>query len=274
MERTSVTVEQYREFRERGHLIVRGLLAPAAVAELLAHAEELAADRDLLRVHMLHRRFAIDERYLLHPRIIDVVAGLAGPDVLALQTMLFVKRPGSPGQGYHQDSFHIITQPDTLIGAWIALDRADEENGCLWVTEGSQHEPVYPDADVSRGHGGDVALADIRPVAGADDPDESVNGLAPVAARYRGRERAAVLDPGDAVFFGGHVLHRSHANRSPARSRRAFVAHYCNARSLVPWDDEPLAPGEPGNARHLLARGASHLPCARPRFSRDHAGAA
>jgi phytanoyl-CoA hydroxylase len=45
---------------------------------------------------MLHRRLEIHERYLLHPRIVDVVAGLVGPDVLALQTMLFVKGPGSP----------------------------------------------------------------------------------------------------------------------------------------------------------------------------------
>ena len=99
---------------------------------------------------MLHRRLEIHERYLLHPRVLDVVEGLVGPDVLALQTMLFLKPPGADGQGYHQDSFHIITQPDTLIGAWIALDRADEENGCLWVTAGSQAEPIYPDADPSR----------------------------------------------------------------------------------------------------------------------------
>ena len=51
------------------------------------------------------------------------------------------------------------------------------------------------------------------------------------------------------------------------RSRRAFVAHYCDARSLVPWDDEPLAAEEIGNARHILARGDSHLPFARPRWA-------
>ena len=263
-----ITVSQYRSFREDGFLIVRGVLDALEVDELLAHVDELvAADPELLRVHMLHRRLEIHERYLLHPRIVDAVAGLVGPDVLALQTMLFVKGPGSPGQGYHQDSFHIITEPDTLIGAWVALDRADTENGCVWITSGSQNEPVYPDADESKGHGGDVHLADMVAIVGADDPDEARNGLTPVAARYAGRERPAVLDPGDVVLFGGHVLHRSHANRSGARSRRAFVAHYCNARSHVPWDDEPLAPGEMANERHILARGATHLPYAQPRWS-------
>jgi phytanoyl-CoA hydroxylase len=265
---TAITIEQYRSFRENGFLVVRGVLDAVAVDDLLDHVDEFrAADPDLLRVHMLHRRLEIHERYLLHPAIVDVVAGLIGPDVLALQTMLFVKGPGSPGQGYHQDSYHIITEPDTLIGAWVALDRADTENGCVWITCGSQNEPAYPDADESRGHGGDVHLADMFAIEGADDPDEARNGLTPVAARYAGREVPAVLDPGDVVLFGGHVLHRSHANRSPTRSRRAFVAHYCNARSLVPWDDEPLAPGELGNDRHILARGSTHLPYAQPRFA-------
>jgi phytanoyl-CoA hydroxylase len=257
-----ITVEQYVHYREHGFLIVRGLVAPREVQELLDHV----GDEEALRIHMLHREQEIHERYMLHPGIVDVVAGLIGPDVLALQTMLFVKRPGSPGQGYHQDSFHIITEPDTLIGAWVALERADEENGCVWITAGSQHEPVYPDADTTRGHGGDVRLADIPSISGADDPDEARNGLTPVAAKYAGRELAAVLDPGDAVFFSGHALHRSHANRSATRSRRAFVAHYCNARSYVPWDDEPLVAGGMANDRHILARGVTHLPFARPRF--------
>jgi phytanoyl-CoA hydroxylase len=283
----AVTVDEYVRFRSDGFLIVRGLVAPAEVQELRDHVDDLLAGRvevegapafgddnttaetrleHLLRIHMLHRRLEIHERFMLHPRVLDVVQALVGPDVLALQTMLFLKRPGSGGQGYHQDSFHIITQPDTLIGAWVALDRADEENGCLRVTDGSQNEPVYPDVDEHAGHGGDRLLAGIPSIAGSDDPDESRNDLAAVAARYPGREVAAVVDPGDVVFFGGHVLHRSHANASATRSRRAFVTHYCNARSYVPWDDEPLADGEMGNGRHVLARGSTHLPFAQARF--------
>ncbi len=283
----AVTVDEYVRFRAEGFLVVRGLVAASEVEELLRHVDDLMAGRvdvpdapafgddnktaesrldQLLRIHMLHRQLEIHERFLLHPRILDVVQALVGPDVLALQTMLFVKRPGSGGQGYHQDSFHIITQPDTLIGAWLALDRADEENGCVRITAGSQHEPVYPDVDELAGHGGDRSLADIPAIAGADDPDERRNELAAVAAKYEGREVAAVLEPGDVVFFGGRVLHRSHANRSPTRSRRSFVAHYCNARSSVPWDDEPLRGEEMANARHILAGGQSHLPYAQPRF--------
>jgi phytanoyl-CoA hydroxylase len=283
-----VTVDEYVRFRAEGHLIVRGLVARDEVQELGDHVDDLRAGRvevpgapafgtdnktaetrldHLLRIHMLHRRLEIHERFMLHPRVLDVVQALVGPDVLALQTMLFVKGPGSGGQGYHQDSFHIITQPDTLIGAWLALDRADEENGCLRITVGSQHEPVYPDVDERAGHGGDRLLGDIPAIAGADDPDERRNDLARVAARYAGREVVAVMEPGDVILFGGRILHRSHANSSATRSRRSFVAHYCNARSYVPWDDEPLDGDEMANGRHILACGETHLPYARPRFT-------
>jgi phytanoyl-CoA hydroxylase len=254
--RGMVTIADYVAFRADGHLIVRGVLKRPEVDELLAHTDAHHGHRQ--RIHMLHQEQPIHERFLLHPGLLDVVAALIGPDVLALQTMLFVKPPGSEGQGYHQDSFHIITEPDTLIGAWVALDRADTDNGCLWITEGSQHEPIYPDVDETAGHGGSPLLADIAPVAGADDPEETRNGLTRVAAKYSGRERPVVLEAGDAVFFGGRALHRSHANRS-ALNRRAFVAHYCNARSWVPW--------EGGNGAHILARGETHLPYAEPRFA-------
>jgi ectoine hydroxylase-related dioxygenase (phytanoyl-CoA dioxygenase family) len=263
-------VNEYVRFRAEGFLIVRGLVAPDEVQELLHHVAEARLDQ-ILRIHMLHRRLEIHERFLRHPRVLDVVEALVGPDVLALQTMLFVKGPGSAGQGYHQDSFHILTEPDTLIGAWLALDRSDEENGCLRITAGSQHEPVYPDVDELAGHGGDRLLADIPEIAGADEPDERRNELSAVAAKYEGREVPVVLDPGDVAFFGGRVLHRSLANRSPDRSRRSFVAHYCNARSYVPWDDEPLGDGQMANGRHILARGKTHLPYAEPKFGKRRA---
>jgi ectoine hydroxylase-related dioxygenase (phytanoyl-CoA dioxygenase family) len=280
-----LSVQEYVIFREQGYLVVRGLVDPAEVAELAEHTDNLRYGHEIipgvplppanlspdqkiqhwLRVHMLHRVSAIHERFLLHPRILDVLEALIGPDVLALQTMLFFKQPGQPGQGYHQDSYYIPTFPDTLIGAWLAIDHADEENGCMWMTVGSQHEPVYPDSDGVTDHG-DRLLGDLQPIFGASNTDENANGLTRVAKKYPGREIAVPAAPGDVVFFGGHVLHRSHENRSPDRLRRSFVAHYCNAHSWVPWNHGAPFPSEGGNALHILARGGTHLPYAQPRF--------
>lgn len=275
-----VSVEEYRAFRRDGFLIVRGLVSRDEVEELKAHTEDLMygridvegvappppdatveeLEKRLLRIHMLHRQLEIHERYLLHPRILDVLEALIGPDLLAMQTMLFLKAPGAFGQGYHQDTYYIPTFPDSLCGAWLALDRADEENGCVRMVVGSQSEPIYPP---TTGYGyGHRELSDIPTVGrvggSANDDEDADNGLKPVAAQYAGREVPAIADPGDVLFFGGHILHRSLMNRSSNRMRRAFVSHYCNARSFTPWDG--------GNEKHILARGCTTLPYAQPRF--------
>jgi ectoine hydroxylase-related dioxygenase (phytanoyl-CoA dioxygenase family) len=65
--------------------------------------------------------------------------------------MLFLNPPGLGGQGWHQDAYYIPTFPDTLIGAWLTLDQADEENGCLWVIPGSHAEPIYRPPNASAG---------------------------------------------------------------------------------------------------------------------------
>lgn len=273
-----VSVEEYIRFRRDGFLIVRGLLTPAEIAELRQHSEDLIHGRievphvdppkpgatlreletRILRIHMLHRHLEVQERYMLHPRLLDVLEAIIGPDILAMQTMLFIKGPGALGQGLHQDSYYIPTFPDTLCGAWIAIDRADTENGCMWMCPGSQHEPIYPPA---HGHGyGNREIGDIVEVSGVggqsnsdEDPD---NGLKPIAAKYL--ETPAVMNPGDVVFFGGHVLHRSLSNKTTDRMRRSLVCHYSNARSYNTWDG--------GNHMHILARGATHLAYAQPKF--------
>lgn len=278
--RYRVSVDEYRFFRREGYLVVRGLVPLSDVGELLAHTEDLIYGRvevegveapphgatmreleqRLLRIHMLHRRLEIWERFLLHPRVLDVVEALIGPDVLAMQTMMFIKAPGANGQGLHQDTYYIPTFPDSLLGAWIALEAADTENGCLWMSAGSQVEPIYPPTS---GHGyGDWGLRDIPSVEGVgghsnDDADPG-NQLTPIAARYRDRETPCVMEAGDVAFFGGHVLHRSLRNKTTDRMRRSFVNHYCNARSFTPWDG--------GNQNHILARGNTTLPFAQPKF--------
>jgi ectoine hydroxylase-related dioxygenase (phytanoyl-CoA dioxygenase family) len=310
-DRYRMTVEEYRTFRRQGFLVVRGLLTTEEVAELQAHTEDLMqgrlpeqatemAERDVsldggvtmqrleappahlspsekaeyfLRIHMLHRQLALHERYLLHPRVLDVLEALIGPDILALQTMLFLKPPGKPGQGWHQDSYYIPTHPDSLCGAWIAIDDCDELNGAMWMAVGSQHEPVYPPGS-GYGHG-DRRLEDITYISGASNPDDSQNDLARIADRYP--QLLVPARAGDVVFFGGHILHRSKRNFTTDRFRRSFVGHYCNARSFTQWGADSEASDVHAaqavdpvtkitNGSHILARGDTHLPFARPRF--------
>ena len=277
-----VSVNEYVTFREQGFLIVRGLVPPDDVAELRTHVEDLIFSRidvpgleppppdasvaeiekRYLRIHMLHRVLEIHERFLLHPRVLDVLEALIGPDVMAMQSMLFIKPPGGAGQGWHQDSYYIPTIPDSLCGAWLAVDRADEENGCMWFASGTQHEPIYPTID-KRGRNHGDTLADLTEVEQVSNVDDEVNTLSRIANKYEGQIVPAVMDPGDVAFFGGHVLHRSKQNSSADRFRRSFVGHYANARAYTRWGSRS---GDQTNDQHILARGGTHLPFGYPRF--------
>ena len=42
----------------------------------------------------------------------------------------------------HQDQFYLNVQPGTCLASWMALDRCDEENGCLQVVPGTQALPL------------------------------------------------------------------------------------------------------------------------------------
>ena len=278
--RVPVTTEQYVDYWSNGFLIVRGLVPEADVAQLLEYTDGLMRERgggdagdtttdtgQYLAIEFLHRESEIHERFLLHPNVLDVLEALIGPDVLAVQDMLFLKGPGAGGEGHHQDAYSVPTVPETLIGAWLAIDRADEENGCLWMAPGSQAEPVHPGTGSVRGARRSMVLSDITELAGLSNPTKGENDLAVIAERYPAVP--AVMDPGDVAFFGGRFIHWSGPNRSADRTRRAFVGHYCDARSVVLWDhDEPIT-DEMMNHRHILARGFTHNPHASPRFARS-----
>lgn len=104
---------------------------------------------------------------------------------------------------------------------------------------GSHHEPIYP----------------------------PVNHLSKVAAKY-GDAIPVELEAGDVLFFHSHLLHRSYRNESKDRMRQAYVCHYSNARSWVPWNHGADYEGEDANSQHILALGRSHLPYTKPKFSR------
>ena len=85
-----VSVQEYVAFHEQGFLVVRGLVPLEEVRELNQHMDNLLAGRETipgvvtpgftapgerlqywLRIHMLHRRLEIHERFLLHPRTLE-----------------------------------------------------------------------------------------------------------------------------------------------------------------------------------------------------------
>ncbi len=74
-----------------------------------------------------------------HPKVLDAVEDVLGPDIFCWGQSLFVKDAHDPGfVSWHQDSTYWgLSKPD-VVTAWIALSPATELSGCMKVVPGSQ----------------------------------------------------------------------------------------------------------------------------------------
>ncbi len=69
-----------------------------------------------------------------HPRILDAVEDLVGPDILVFTTTFFIKDAQSPiFAAWHQDATYFGITPYEHVTAWVALTDATEEAGCMEV---------------------------------------------------------------------------------------------------------------------------------------------
>ena len=227
------------DYRRDGYLICRGLVDAATVAALREEAVAIACGRrgaiegatpggrddeavlrDVLAIHFPHKISPRMRAMLRHEPIVSVLRQIVGEDVKCMQSMLFVKNAGKPGQAWHQDETFIPTPDASLTGVWIALDDATIDNGCLWVQPGSHRERrLWPS----------------RPCSDArfDGAPESFGWDSAEWPREGGV--AAEVAAGSVVFFTGYTLHRSLDNRRSSGFRRALVNHVMSARSPLPW---------------------------------------
>merc|ERR1712031_16869 len=58
------------------------------------------------------------------------------------QSLYRLVPPLASGVDLHQDSTTLYTDPPSVIGFWLALEDADERNGCLRVLPGSHKGPL------------------------------------------------------------------------------------------------------------------------------------
>src|ERR1051326_5268554 len=221
-----------------GFVVVRGGLSPDEIDQLRADAtricrgeygafrglEAAGADEtndDVMRrylcIHFPHKISPVMHGALSPPSVVDVLTSIIGPNVKCMQSMLFIKAAGKPGQAWHQDEVFIPTRDRTLTGAWIALDDATVENGCLWVIPGSHKRGVlWPQ----------MKHNDRR----FDCTDETFG------FPYTDQDAIPVeVKAGTILFFNGYLLHRSLPNYAKSGYRRLLVTHYMSAESLLPW---------------------------------------
>jgi len=88
--------------------------------------------------HKVHLLFPWAQELVRHPRILDAVEDLLGPDLLCWTTSMFTKEPRTPGfVTFHQDSTYWGIEPKVAVTAWVALSDCPVESGPMRFVPGS-----------------------------------------------------------------------------------------------------------------------------------------
>jgi len=137
----ALTDQQVRDYRYNGYLYPVPALKPHEAAEALRNLERSEAQlgAPLTKAELKWR--GATHTYLQwandlcrHPRVLDIVEDVLGPDILVYWSTFFIKEPGSATfAAWHQDATYFGIEPLEHVTAWIALSDASREAGCMDV---------------------------------------------------------------------------------------------------------------------------------------------
>jgi ectoine hydroxylase-related dioxygenase (phytanoyl-CoA dioxygenase family) len=249
-----LTDAQVQEFRARGFLAGPRVYADAEAEALRERMHAIIEGRSPGKPELLRNMAGSDEkvvvqivnaweaddlfrRHTRHPEVCGMVAQLIGHPVLRVwhdQVQYKPPHVGGP-TAWHQDHpYWPIIQPADLVSAWVALEDADVENGCMWMV---------PFSHTWGPHKGGTIGTDAETFAPLPDHSQLPAGaeVVPVPCPVR---------KGHVMFHHCLTWHGSPPNRSD-RGRPAIAVHYMPgytryepARSHVMERRVTVQPGE------------------------------
>jgi ectoine hydroxylase-related dioxygenase (phytanoyl-CoA dioxygenase family) len=136
-------------------------------------------------------------------RILQPLESIYGESPELFKDKLIFKPPGATGYALHQDRPDWPGFPESFITVLVAIEPADEQNGCTVVYRGYHRQgPMPPQAGQWHLPADAVREADRVPL---------------------------ILQTGDVAIFGCYTPHYSAPNRSGRWRRQLFLSY--NARS-------------------------------------------
>ncbi len=224
MGRAVLSQSEIEAYDRDGQLTPRHRLSGGLLAEMTRCIEDLIAANPDVRPEQLvgaHIRKSddtgvrgVDELLELasHPDILDPVEQIMGRDLILWGSQVFSK-PASDGLAipWHQDGQYWPVRPRRTVTVWIAIDRADVDNGCMRVIPGTHRQGLMAHESTD-----DEGLALNQGVAEPIDESAAVD---------------VVLEPGQFSLHDAMLVHGSNANRS-GRRRCGYAIRYMPATSL------------------------------------------
>ncbi|MCA9062388.1 MAG: phytanoyl-CoA dioxygenase family protein [Planctomycetaceae bacterium] len=209
----TLTSEQVSQFNTDGY--IRNLSAYSA--EQILHvrsyfdgllARVVAAGGDSYSISTAHMKYGPVYDILTHAPIVDAVRDLLGDDVIGWGSHFFCKMPhDGKAVAWHQDASYWPLTPSKTVTVWLAIDRADLENGCMKFIAGSHHF----------GH---------MTYRESTEADHNVLNQTIDNPEQYGVEVADELEAGEFSIHSDLLLHGSDANDSDRR-RCGLTLRYC-----------------------------------------------
>jgi len=211
-------------FDRNGFAILESFISPDEVVDITDHLDEyikktvptlsanevLYEDKNapatLFRLENMGKHDSYFNAILTSPRFMEMAALYLEDEIDVGGMELFAKAPriGTPTPP-HQDGYYFMRNPPVAMTFWIAIDRADEDNGCLCYVKGSQRMAMRP-------HNMSNTLGFSQGIIDYNEQDTTL-------------EAKAVINPGDVIAHHCMVVHRTGANRTD-RPRRALGCIY------------------------------------------------
>ena len=156
--------------------------------------------------HAMHDLDPVFGAFTRRPELAEVVADIGITDPKLLQSMYIFKQPGIGGEvTCHTDHTFLWTEPQSVIGFWVAIEDATVDNGCMWAIPGGHHIPVKSRFRLTDAGGTTNDIFDDTPYRASD--------LVPLEA-----------EAGTLIVLHGTLPHWSAPNTSSV-SRHAYTLH-------------------------------------------------
>jgi len=210
--------DMLNSYPKRGYCFPIDVFSSPEVAEFRCHFDDFYAyHSEELRVLPANKHGSIYGhthtflrwvyRIVSHPKVLDAVEGILGPNLTVRDTAWFVKMPGDKKYiSWHQDGTYWGLHPPKATTAWIALSESISENGCMLVMPGS-HKHLQPHQET---YAADNALSRGQEIAIDVDEKQAVD---------------IVLQPGQMSLHDVAIVHGSRANTSD-KPRIGLAARY------------------------------------------------
>ena len=152
-----------------------------------------------------------------HPKLLDTVEDLIGPDIMVYHNTAWIKDPNDDAYvSWHQDNTYFGHKPCQVLTAWIALSPANEKSGCMRFIPTSHKGGLRNLKTPDTGQG--------NMLSSGQNVDISEDATDPVSA---------VLQPGEASIHHAFLVHGSSPNKGKDRRMGVtFIYHSPHLKQL------------------------------------------